>query len=433
LRKIRFAVFLIIPLTVILIGDNFRLSPGAYEFYSLSKTAYSNTIEDSETEANIVVMLNNEQLTLEQKPVFNGNEIFVPLFPIFEGLDAAIFYHKDNGSIICLTRDGNYIKHQAGTNIIEMNFEKTSLESSSMILDQQIFIPTNFISKIFPDCTLHLQNDQTINILKPAYDYDNEYTKIAEEILEYKTEPYFNPELYIEYLEHKTNNRDMSSEQVIIDVNMGLNKPFYSNVKIIDMPYDQLVLCNKYNKLPDDFIPSNLVQVPDGYYVNDGKDYRIDATVMSCFKSMADDAKKLGVSLKIISGYRSNNYQANLYKSSAARNGKEHADKYVARPGHSEHETGLAIDINSVSRSFENTKSFRWLQDNAHLYGFILRYPKGKEHITGFGYEPWHYRFVGAQAANEIKEMDITFDEYCAKYLSQTDYIVLTSSTLAKI
>jgi hypothetical protein len=101
---------------VILIGDNFRLSPGAYEFYSLSKTAYSNTIEDSETEANIVVMLNNEQLTLEQKPVFNGNEIFVPLFPIFEGLDAAIFYHKDNGSIICLTRDGTYIKPQAGTN-----------------------------------------------------------------------------------------------------------------------------------------------------------------------------------------------------------------------------------------------------------------------------------------------------------------------------
>ncbi len=251
--------------------------------------------------------------------------------------------------------------------------------------------------------------------------------------MKHKIDPYFNPELYIEYLEYKANNRDMSSEQVIVSVNMGLNKPFYTNINIIDSPNDQMVLCNKYNKLPDDFVPGNLVQVPDGYYVNDGKDYRIDETVMSCFKSMADDAKDQGIGLKIISGYRSNDYQANLHKSSAARNGKEYADKYVARPGHSEHETGLAIDINSVSSHFENTESFRWLQDNAHLYGFILRYPKGKEHITGFGYEPWHYRFVGAQAANEIKEMDITFDEYCAKYLSQTDYIVLTSSTLAKI
>ena len=309
--------------------------------------------------------------------------------------------------------------------------EKTSLELPAIIRDEQMFVPTDFISKVFPKYTMHLQNDQIVNTLKAVN--NTEYTQIIEEILKHKIDPYFNPELYIEYLEYKANNRDMSSEQVIVSVNMGLNKPFYTNINIIDSPNDQMVLCNKYNKLPDDFVPGNLVQVPDGYYVNDGKDYRIDETVMSCFKSMADDAKDQGIGLKIISGYRSNDYQANLHKSSAARNGKEYADKYVARPGHSEHETGLAIDINSVSSHFENTESFRWLQDNAHLYGFILRYPKGKEHITGFGYEPWHYRFVGIEIASLIKEMDITFDEYCARHLRQTDYVVHTSPTSGKM
>jgi D-alanyl-D-alanine carboxypeptidase len=212
-------------------------------------------------------------------------------------------------------------------------------------------------------------------------------------------------------------------EQVIIHVNVGLNKPFYTDIKTIDNPNDQLVLCNKYNKLPNNFTPANLVSVPKGYYVNDGKDYRLDSIAMAYFKSMADDAKKHGINLKIISGYRTYNYQANLYNSSAVRNGKAHADKYVARAGHSEHETGLAVDINSVSEWFEDTKEFQWLQNNAHLYGFILRYPKGKEHITGFGYEPWHYRFVGVEVAKEIKEKDITFDEYCAKYIKQTDYV----------
>ena len=96
------------------------------------------------------------------------------------------------------------------------------------------------------------------------------------------------------------------------------------------------------------------------------------------------------------------------------------ADTYSARPGHSEHQTGLAIDLaafNSNLNNFEETKEYEWVKDNAHLYGFILRYPKGKEHITGYMFEPWHYRYVGTKVAKEIYEMDITFDEYYELFL----------------
>jgi len=409
-------VFLIIILTLILSGANFTLSQGG--------------TQETETKKEII-MLNSSQLDLEHKPVLNENRILIPLFPVFEELGAVAFYYEDTNSIICLTRDGDYIKHLVGTDLIEINGEKTNIESPSIIENKQILIPTGLISKAYPKYALHFEKDHEVNILRPVH--YNEHSQIAEEILEYSIQLYFIPELYADYLDYRANNQDVSAEQAIVNVNMGLNNPFYTNIKTIDFPNDQMVLCNKYNKLPDDFVPGNLVQVPDGYYVNDGKDYRIDETVMSCFKSMADDAKDQGIGLKIISGYRSNDYQANLHKSSAARNGKEYADKYVARPGHSEHETGLAIDINSVSSHFENTESFRWLQDNAHLYGFILRYPKGKEHITGFGYEPWHYRFVGIEIASLIKEMDITFDEYCARHLRQTDYVVHTSPTSGKM
>ena len=91
-----------------------------------------------------------------------------------------------------------------------------------------------------------------------------------------------------------------------------------------------------------------------------------------------------------------------------------------ARAGHSEHQTGLAIDIADLSLDYDNfeiTKEFKWVKENAHKYGFIMRYPKGKFHITGFKYEPWHYRYVGIDVAKKIKEAGITFDEYYAYYV----------------
>ena len=102
----------------------------------------------------------------------------------------------------------------------------------------------------------------------------------------------------------------------------------------------------------------------------------------------------------------------NLYEKYVQRDGKALADTYSARPGHSEHQTGLTIDVVIDEEYFKNTAEFRWLQKNAHKYGFILRYPEKADYITGYMFEPWHYRYVGVDAATEIYNLGITFDEY---------------------
>ena len=120
------------------------------------------------------------------------------------------------------------------------------------------------------------------------------------------------------------------------------------------------------------------------------------------------------------SGYRSYELQENLYTGYVASHGQESADLESAKPGHSEHQLGLAMDLSidgTLDESFGLTEQFDWLQENAYKYGYILRYPKDKVYMTGYAYEPWHYRYVGVEAATIIHNEDITYEEYCVKYL----------------
>lgn len=135
------------------------------------------------------------------------------------------------------------------------------------------------------------------------------------------------------------------------------------------------------------------------------------------FMRMSDAASAEGVTVKVVSGYRDKVYQEGLYNTYAANNGVQEADTYSARPRHSEHETGLCCDINDVNASFEYTQAFQWLQQNGAEYGYILRYPKGKEGITGYIYEPWHWRYVGKETAIAVKNSGLTYDEYYHQYI----------------
>ena len=133
------------------------------------------------------------------------------------------------------------------------------------------------------------------------------------------------------------------------------------------------------------------------------------------FEKMSEDARKENLNIIAMSTYRSYNYQEKLYTKYVNEDGKEKADTYSARPGHSEHQTGLAVDVYNQKvnyTEFESTEEFKWLEKNAHKYGFILRYPKNKSKITGYVYEAWHYRYVGPKTATKIKKQNITYDEY---------------------
>ena len=139
----------------------------------------------------------------------------------------------------------------------------------------------------------------------------------------------------------------------------------------------------------------------------------------SAFDQMAQAALAEGHELVAFSGFRSYEYQTTLYNNYVSRDGQENADRYSARPGYSEHQTGLAFDIGEkgqedlwLTEEFGETPAGLWLVENAHKYGFILRYPKGKEDVTGFMYESWHFRYLGAEVATEIYEAGITLEEY---------------------
>lgn len=164
---------------------------------------------------------------------------------------------------------------------------------------------------------------------------------------------------------------------------------------------NQVLLANKKYPLPSTFAPGE------------------DPAAREAFDKMAAEAKLSGFNLTAFSTYRSFEYQKTLYDRYVERDGKEAADTYSARPGYSEHQTGLAFDIGEVnfekhwaSSSFGETEAGKWLAANAHRFGFILRYPEGKEDITGYMHESWHYRYVGVEMATDIYNRDITLEEY---------------------
>lgn len=159
---------------------------------------------------------------------------------------------------------------------------------------------------------------------------------------------------------------------------------------------DGILIANKTYALPEDYDPGALTD-----------------ECAEAFDKMAADAYADGISLWVQSGFRSYETQKGLYERYSASDGQDAADRYSARPGHSEHQSGLGIDVNSVSSSFADTAEGKWLAAHCPEYGFILRYPEGKEDKTGYMYEPWHIRYLGDRSlAREITDSGLTLEEY---------------------
>ena len=218
-------------------------------------------------------------------------------------------------------------------------------------------------------------------------------------------------ERYINY-QYKTNK---NNKEVISDVNCNRDYEYYSLNNKADKQLNNLILVNKYYKLDKDYIPDDLVEIDKKYSVKGS----IKKEVNDSFIKMCDDALKLNLHIINASPYRSYERQKKIYDN-YYKEKKELVEQVSARPGYSEHQTGLAMDFRNLEvdiEDFGNTYEFKWLLDNAYKYGFILRYPKGKENLTGYNYEPWHYRYVGYEVAKYIYENDITFDEYYAYFI----------------
>lgn len=191
---------------------------------------------------------------------------------------------------------------------------------------------------------------------------------------------------------------------------------FYKDIKKVKNPESLLVLVNKHHKLDRSYIPKDLEKI-NVQYAKEKQYLRKEAK--EAFEKLCAMAKKDGFKIMVASTYRSYECQDQLYEEFIREKGLEYADLHCARKGHSEHQTGLAIDVEgeNAEDDFENTKEFLWMKKHAHLYGFILRYPQDKTSLTGFKYEPWHYRYVGTEVSKKIQKEKLTFEEYYAYYL----------------
>ena len=224
--------------------------------------------------------------------------------------------------------------------------------------------------------------------------------------------------------DHSTN--ELPEEDKPAENELTLEAAYFNVVQqtdggnIIQNPQNTMSLVNKIFGLPDNYIPGDLVRPNVQFSFGEAK---LEKSLMrkeaaEALENMFAGARNDGIELAAVSGYRSYGRQETLFNAEVNKVGEEKALQAVARPGSSEHQTGLTMDISSKTNNFNlneqfgSTKEGVWLAHNAHKFGFILRYPRGKEEITGYMYEPWHFRYVGIKAATEIYENEWTLEEY---------------------
>ena len=223
----------------------------------------------------------------------------------------------------------------------------------------------------------------------------------------------FDKALLEKYQKLHVEKPEMDIQSLVKEVNMGLYRPFYTDTALITNCSDIDVLVNKYNALPADFVPK-LAPVP-AHYASNSQNMHPEA--VDGLVKFFDAAKQNGIHLKAVSAYRSYNRQTQIYNNFLSKDSKASVDSYSARPGYSEHQTGLAVDISEVFGTHSNIGSsprYPWIRENAHLYGFIIRYTSSGVFITGYQSEPWHLRYLGVDLATKIYQSGLTYEEYCA-------------------
>ena len=234
-------------------------------------------------------------------------------------------------------------------------------------------------------------------------------------------EDYYLSKNYYKYLNYMQENPDLDLSSIVRNINIHLDKDFYEETYSTIESLDTSMLVNKYYLLDSSYVPTDLVNVSQTYAWGEIGSQQVREVAYNAFLDMWNAAHEEGYYLMINSSYRSYADQEAVYNNYKNSSGERYADSIAARPGSSEHQTGLAIDIfsktNTNKNTFAESAEAQWLADNSYKYGFILRYPEDKVDITGYSYEAWHFRYVGEDIATYIYEHNITFEEYYAYFL----------------
>lgn len=377
-------------------------------FMFLTKKTFTSNLKNfSETEVKWI-----QTLSKQDQEYFLKNKVLYPL------IKQKSFQASKFSKYLNFYKKNETLEFDTLIMIVNHNLQDENIEITEQIMD--FFEDKNFEPSRLKRYIAYKSENPSIDISKIIsfvnQDIDTVTMKYDESIEEFFVSKYFIKENLSRYMKYQEEH-NTKVNTTISYVNSNLDYDYYTNTKSADLKKDTLILVNKYYALDKDYEPDNMVQIEAKY----GVQQYLQKEAYDAFKKMADDAKKEGLTLYITSPYRSYQTQNKLYNNYSAKDGKELADTYSARPGYSEHQTGLAADIVSGPgkslASFENTKEFKWIKSHAHLYGFILRYPKGKEKLTGYQYEPWHYRYLGVDTASKIYSSGLTYEEYYAYYI----------------
>lgn len=312
-----------------------------------------------------------------------------------------VIKYNDYSKTLEMAISNNSYKDEYFNDYLNINYNETDnfINNINTLLDKGY--NTEDINKFYEKLSIK----DTLLVINNDYVKDlNKYLDLA----------YFKSEYLERYINYYKKSNELSYEDIVTYVNIGLDNDYYTNIKDVEKPDDLYVICNKYNKLSKSYVPEDLVKVDSAYST---KSVTLKKEAKEAFIKMADAAKLDNVTLLAGSGYRSYSYQSGLYDAYVKRDGKEEADTYSARAGHSEHQTGLAIDVTDGFKNYldEDSDGYKWLMKNAHKYGYIVRYTEGDEFITGYQFEPWHVRYLGIEVATDVIESGLTYDEYVAR------------------
>ncbi|MFI3284330.1 MAG: M15 family metallopeptidase [Erysipelotrichaceae bacterium] len=308
-----------------------------------------------------------------------------------------VIYEKNLKTIIL---ENEYYTEILEANILKDSFDVTYIKlymEKAEVSDEDIFLYDKLSTKGYGE-------DQQVNLVANLESY--ELTPLL--VFDYQEDEQA-------YIEDCLNNRSTNSiDAFYLD---GSYYELYANPQEVENLGDVSMNVSKTYYLPSDYVPENLTLISVAYAASDV--YMVEEAA-EYFVLMCQTLKSAGYTIYATNSYRSYYYQTDLYAMYSNNNGSDVADTFAARPGYSEHQTGYAVDVTALYEEFTDfgeSDAYTWMCENAHLYGFIQRYPEDKTSITGYSAESWHWRYLGVELATQVKESGLTYDEYYELYL----------------
>ncbi len=284
--------------------------------------------------------------------------------------------------------------------INDMNYKKTTeykLLSMDYTMEETKILMDNLSDSELEKILTYEKNSNIVNLVQEKYFLFGYLDK------------------YLYYM--KNNKKETDYYKIIAIINTDASVEWIDEERDTKIEDGDLMLVNRLYGLSSDYEPEDLVSIPVKYAF-DGK--RIKNSILDNITGLMDEASENGFKLIVTDAYRSYSDQNNIYNSYADLNGRSEADKIVARPGHSEYQTGLSFDLEPYAKVYDTplmSEEYLWLKNNAHKYGFIFRFESDKEYLTGFRASTWRLRYVGVEAAKIIHDENICFEEYYGFYV----------------